>query len=345
MSLQPDLDPVRPPAALSAPAKQEANNDAQLEDVDSVVDNGDVSGHPPVEQLTNGQLTLRVSVTTRPVLRSRLPVQVHFPAPSFLGIPEKDAEGARGLLVQHRSQSSISPRGGVASPLSLSATVVDFHRFNVSNAGLFKEEDELRQHLMNVPEEETQFSSSNSQVVAGQQARNTVNSNVADNRELINAIVSTLNTVRDVTLNLLFEIEGISDSVVMPKLYDALKDSARESVKDLFITGNSARRVMLTLQTRFGNPLVVGEKIVSDLKSLPSLESGKIEFYEFLSSMSNAVTALKSLANFELLCSNDLMQCILSKLPPVLTRLIPRDPIFDLFFHALFFHESIVKLM
>ncbi|CAB0042841.1 unnamed protein product [Trichogramma brassicae] len=289
--LQPALDPVHAPAASSTPGNQGANNVVQREVVDAVVGHGEIDDHPPVEQLTNGQPRPPIIVAAKPVSRSRLPVRVHFPAvngassvrhhgavfsnaangiacqPSFLGIPEDDAASARRLGVQHPSQSSRSPLGDAAALASSSPAVADFRRSIGSNAGLFEEEEELRQHLMTVrvPEEELQFSSSYSQVVAGQRAPNAVNSNVADNRELINAIVSTLNTVRDVSLSssnsslrdrmkfvdklpsfsgdprefpifkravdLLFDIEGISDSEVMLKFQVLLSNIL--SVKDL----------------------------------------------------------------------------------------------------------------
>ena len=64
----------------------------------------------------------------------------------------------------------------------------------------------------------------------------------------------------------------------LAQLYDALRGDALDAVKTSFISCKDADEIMQTLEIRFGNPMLIGDSILKELKRLPNLksDSGKL---------------------------------------------------------------------
>ena len=87
-----------------------------------------------------------------------------------------------------------------------------------------------------------------------------------------------------------------SDRENVTRLYEALKDRARDAMKALFAAGTSANEIMHALELRFGNSKLILEKLVNDIKNLPNMETKKINLLEFASILKNSVSAIRSLS-------------------------------------------------
>ena len=98
------------------------------------------------------------------------------------------------------------------------------------------------------------------------------------------------------------------------RLFDSLKDDAREATKALFASGGSTNDIIRTLEMRFGNRRVILEKIVNNVKQLPKIESGKIDLVKFASKLKDSVTAIKALGSIGQLHSPELTKDILIKI-------------------------------
>lgn len=109
-----------------------------------------------------------------------------------------------------------------------------------------------------------------------------------------------------------------SEAENVMRLYDALKGVAKEAVESLMVTNATPQTIMKTLELRFGNPDLVSEKIVHEIKKLPSLDSGKIDLISFATKVHNGATAMRSLNHVGYLCNPDLIREIINKLPPAL---------------------------
>lgn len=70
---------------------------------------------------------------------------------------------------------------------------------------------------------------------------------------------------------------------------------------------------MQTLEMRFGNPNIILEKVVIEIKNIPSI--GEIELVEFASRIKNAVISIKSLKSIDYLHSPELVSGIIDKIP------------------------------
>ncbi|XP_076662396.1 uncharacterized protein LOC143365759 [Halictus rubicundus] len=114
------------------------------------------------------------------------------------------------------------------------------------------------------------------------------------------------------------EMGGYNERENMARLFTALKGEARDSVSSLFAIGRDASLVMRTLELNFGNKNMVVQKIVSDIKELPSIDSGKMSLTKFATKLQNAVTALRSLDLVGYLHSPDLTQSVGNKIPSAL---------------------------
>lgn len=116
-------------------------------------------------------------------------------------------------------------------------------------------------------------------------------------------------------LDLSTELGQCSDRENRVKLFDSLRGEAREAAKSLFASGSSASEIMHTLELRFGNSQIILEKIVSSVKELPNVDTGKINLIEFATKLKNAVAAIKSLNNIGYLHSPEFLKEILEKVP------------------------------
>ena len=68
----------------------------------------------------------------------------------------------------------------------------------------------------------------------------------------------------------------------------------------------------------FGNKKLLAQKIVSEIKSLPDIESGKMKLTLFASKLKSAVGALRSCNLTGYLYSPELIKCVGNKLPSAL---------------------------
>ena len=118
------------------------------------------------------------------------------------------------------------------------------------------------------------------------------------------------------TFELTSELGGYSDRENVLRLYAALSGEAREIVSTLLSTHRDARTIMKTLELHYGNKKLLARKIVSELKNLPNMESGKIKL--FASKLQSAIAALHSYNLAGYLHNPELAECIGNKLPTVL---------------------------
>lgn len=102
------------------------------------------------------------------------------------------------------------------------------------------------------------------------------------------------------------------------RLFNSLKGEARENVSTLLATSQDAESIMRTLELHYGNKKIVAEKIVTELKSLPGLESGKINLTRFAARLKSATSAFKTFKLFGYLHSPELVKCIGDKIPSAL---------------------------
>ena len=112
------------------------------------------------------------------------------------------------------------------------------------------------------------------------------------------------------------ELGNFGDRENTVRLFEALVGNAREATKTLFAAGNGAQNIMKTLEMRFGNTKTILEKVVIEIKNLPSINSGKIDLVEFASKIKNAVEAIKSMnQSTSYLYSPELAKGIFEKIP------------------------------
>ena len=75
---------------------------------------------------------------------------------------------------------------------------------------------------------------------------------------------------------------GYSDRENVARLFVALRGEARENVSTMLATNQDAHAIMNALELNFGNKKSLADKILSQIKSLPDLESGKIKLTLFI---------------------------------------------------------------
>ena len=108
-------------------------------------------------------------------------------------------------------------------------------------------------------------------------------------------------------------------------LHDCLRGKAREAVSSLLITATSSRRIMEVLETRFGNPNIIINDIVNEIKTLPRLGSGKIDLAVLATKVQNGVAAMQALQDVGYLHSPELCDEVLSKLPASMMPFVYRS--------------------
>ena len=79
-----------------------------------------------------------------------------------------------------------------------------------------------------------------------------------------------------------------SEQENVTRLFASLQGEARESVNTLLGVGGDSSTIINTLELHYGNKRVIGQKIFSDLKMLPEIDSGKIKLSHFASKLSTS---------------------------------------------------------
>lgn len=102
------------------------------------------------------------------------------------------------------------------------------------------------------------------------------------------------------------------------RLFKALKGDAREAVHTLLATSCDATSIIRTLDLRYGNKRSLAERVVSNLRKLPAVDSGAQSLTHFATELRNATVAFKSLNLTGYLYSPDLIRVVGNKLPEVL---------------------------
>ena len=112
----------------------------------------------------------------------------------------------------------------------------------------------------------------------------------------------------------LYAQSDVDDRVNINRLSEALKGEAYEAVKHLFISGTDSKKIIETLEMRYGNKQLILNKILDDIKILPNIISQN-SIVEFASKLKNSVEAIKSLGSQGYLFSPELTSSMLKKLP------------------------------
>lgn len=114
----------------------------------------------------------------------------------------------------------------------------------------------------------------------------------------------------------LFNLDYFTEGQILMKLAEALRGEARDAVNGMFISGSSASEIMKNLEMRFGNTTVILEKIIKDIKELPSVKDRKITLVDFATRLHAAVLAVKKLDVDEgYLKNRELVSSLIQKLP------------------------------
>lgn len=114
------------------------------------------------------------------------------------------------------------------------------------------------------------------------------------------------------------EVGGYSERELIGRLFDALKGDSRENVNTLLATSHNADAVMKTPELHYGNKKTFADKIISDLKNLSTIESGKTSLVQLATMLKNATVAFKALNLTGYLHSPDSIEIIGAKLPSAL---------------------------
>ncbi|XP_012279025.1 uncharacterized protein LOC105698948 [Orussus abietinus] len=118
--------------------------------------------------------------------------------------------------------------------------------------------------------------------------------------------------------NLTTERGGYTEEENMARLYGCLRGTAREAVASLMITTSTTKEIMDILQLRFGNPDLVAQKILRDIKRLPKIDINLGNLVIFATKVRNYVAAMESVNHVGYLHSSELGAQILDKMPPTL---------------------------
>lgn len=111
------------------------------------------------------------------------------------------------------------------------------------------------------------------------------------------------------------ELGNYSEEENVSRLFNCLEGEARKAVEALMISSSNAKQVMDTLELRFGNPDVITQKIVRDLRHLPSLSSGKTDLATLATTVQNGVVAMTAISRTGYLHDPELVAAIIRKLP------------------------------
>lgn len=102
----------------------------------------------------------------------------------------------------------------------------------------------------------------------------------------------------------------------MIRLSESLKGDARDATRALFIAGSSVDCILRTLEMRFGDPGLIIDHIVEEIKGLPRIVSCKSNLVDVATRLKNCISAIRSLKNsIGYLYSKDLTDEILGKMP------------------------------
>lgn len=110
------------------------------------------------------------------------------------------------------------------------------------------------------------------------------------------------------------ELGAYNEKENVARLYDALRDDARNAVKMLYVSGSGASEIMKALEMRFGNKKIILLKVIKEIKNLPKVSSNKSDLINFASDLQGALKAIKVLDR-GYLYSTELEDEILKKLP------------------------------
>lgn len=108
---------------------------------------------------------------------------------------------------------------------------------------------------------------------------------------------------------------GYSDSENVARLHQCLKGEAREAVSSLLITATNANQIIETLQLRFGNPEVVIDKVIKEIRMIPKFSANRPDILTLATKVKNGVAAIIALEHTGYLHSPELVREILSKIP------------------------------
>ena len=105
------------------------------------------------------------------------------------------------------------------------------------------------------------------------------------------------------------------------RLSEALKEEARDATSALLIAENDPYEIIKTLEMRFGNPKLILNKIMRDIKELPIITSHNDSIVECATNLKNSVGAIKLVENSHgYLCNPELVESILKKMPESIYR-------------------------
>ncbi|XP_063366074.1 uncharacterized protein LOC134654552 [Cydia amplana] len=115
------------------------------------------------------------------------------------------------------------------------------------------------------------------------------------------------------------ELCNYSTKENMWRLRKCLVGAAREAVAALLTSGSSPDTIIATLQLQFGNPELIINKIMNDIKKIPALPQDYIgDLVKFSIKIKNFMAAVKTLNRDEYLKGVSICTIVLSKLPTAL---------------------------
>ena len=76
-------------------------------------------------------------------------------------------------------------------------------------------------------------------------------------------------------------LSGYSDGENLMRLCNALKGDDREVNRSLFVAGNHSKDIIKTLEMRFGNPKLILNNIIQEIRGLPNIDSRQMSLVKF----------------------------------------------------------------
>ena len=146
-----------------------------------------------------------------------------------------------------------------------------------------------------------------------------------DNSKFINRMISakSLQSFSGDPLDLPRFKQSFELSTALGEYTDSenVKGDARNAIRALLIADNSCKEIMNTLEMGFGNSQIILEKILHEIRDLPSLESRSISLEEFATRLKDAVIAIKSLDDsIGYLYNPELVSHLLKKMTSAMSR-------------------------
>lgn len=114
------------------------------------------------------------------------------------------------------------------------------------------------------------------------------------------------------------ELGGFTETENVPRLYKCLEGEAKEAVRSLMLTACDATQIMKTLELRFGNPDLVLESVIQEVKNMPKINSNNIDLVTFAVRVENCVAAMQALNQVGYLHSPELLRNVLEKMSSVM---------------------------